>query len=225
MMNNDAQKTLCEVLEGRSPDGPVPSPLRLLRMKKQAVLLYEGFPVRNVYLLLEGHCGVSVVDEDGVQTIADLYRPVQVFGVTEWFSGMGEFMANVYISSPSAVLLECPAEYFASCVRECHELSVLLNSYLAGLLARNMSHGARAAGAPPAADLLEFFYVNSIDKELPYVFRLGRDELAHRLRMNQRTLYRALRRLEDEGLIGNSRGKTQVTEENFRRMERLFSAV
>lgn len=225
MVNNEVQKTLCSVMEGRIPRGNLPSPLQLRRMKKQEVLLYEGFPVRSVYYLLEGHCGVSVVDEDGIQTIADVYRPVQIFGVTEYFSGISEFMANVYISSPSALLLECPAEYFFSCVRDCHELSVLLNTYLAGLLARTMSQNTRSAEAPSRYALAEYFYINSIDKDLPHLFPIGRDELSHRLRMNQRTLYRALRRLEQDGLIGNSKGKTVVGEENFRLLERLFTSL
>ncbi len=223
MINNEAEQVLCSVMDGHLNIKRVPSPLRLSRLKKQEVLIYGGFTVRSLYFLLEGNCGVSVSDADGIVTIEEIYRPMQVFGAAEYFSGMSEFLASVYISSDSALILECPAEFFSKCVKDCHELSVMLNVYLAGLLARNMQHSDEFGEAPPHLELIEYFYINSIDKELPYMFGISRDELSHRLRMNQRTLYRALRRLEDEGYISNTRGKTEISGENFSRLEKVFA--
>ncbi|MBQ8994611.1 MAG: Crp/Fnr family transcriptional regulator [Oscillospiraceae bacterium] len=223
MINNEIERYLCNVLEGHFSKRSAPSPMVLMRMKKQEVLLYGGFSVRNIYLLLEGHCGVSTVNEDGSLTIADLYQPVQIFGISEYLAGIPEFLANVYISSDSALILSCPADYFASCVRNCQELSVLLNGYLAKLLVRNMRSSEETLYASPKQQLMEYFFIHAIDKDLPYVYPISRDDLANQLRLNPRTLYRYLRQLEEEGYIGNRHGKTMVDKINYELLEQIFT--
>ena len=223
MMNSESQKALCGIFRGQELPQRLPPPLKRLEMRKQDLLLFGGFPIRSIYFLISGHCGVSVVNEDGVVTIADVYHPMQVFGVTEILAGVPDFLANVYISSDRATVVECPADFFLSEVRDCHELSLLLNGYLGQLLARNMRNRDRSAREEPKRALLEYLYVSAIDKELPYVCPAGREELASSLQLNPRTLYRYLKDLTGRGYLSNVKGKTVITRENYRRMEALLT--
>ncbi len=209
-----------ETLPERLPEG-----FLLERPARGEAVLHSGFPITRFYILVNGLCAATVYGEDGESAIAEMMEPMQVFGVSELLRGVKTFHASIYAASDDCVLLTCPASVFMSTIEVSLKLSNLMVKYLADLMVKSMQrYRDRAFGSARIA-IAEFFYTASAAKKLPFTVEIRRKELAERLHLNLRTLYRHISALQQEGRITIVHGKLTVTEENFEKLEAICRPI
>lgn len=223
MKISGVESALCAAMEGREPSSPLPEGLSMLAPKKHAVILHSGFPVSQIFILLQGACAVTLYSADGGSDIADTMDSVQAFGLTELLCGKDVYHGTLYAASTGCRLLACPSRLFLETLKKSLPLSGLVNRYLAGFVMKTMSADRRRAFSSPRLAAAEFFYAYSQGKPLPCRVEISREELAQRLHLNLRTLYRHLSALKADGLVSIERGKTVLTQENADRLRALLT--
>jgi len=65
------------------------SDLPIRKFRKGQILIYEGDPVENIYLLVEGYVKVSNILANGSQRTIIIYKPGDSFPLTSFLSGEG----------------------------------------------------------------------------------------------------------------------------------------
>lgn len=215
------EAVLCAALDGKALPARLPHGFVLETPERGAAVLHSGFPITRLYILLGGLCAATVYSEEGDSATADLMEPVQVFGVSELLQGSRIFHASIYAASDDCRLLSCPAPVFLSLLDDSLPLSRRMVRYLAQLMVRSMNRERERAFGSPRLAVAGFLYSASAAEPLPFTLRITRKEMAERLNLNLRTLYRHLSALREDGMLDIERGKIVVTEDAFLKLERL----
>jgi len=217
------ESVLCSALRRKPLPESLPHPLRLLRPKKQQIILHSGFAADTFYILLRGICSVRIYSEQGTDTVAATQSDLQVYGFSERLHDK-ECHATVYAASDDCELLVCPASLFLQTMEQSLPLALLMVRYLSGTAVGSMQSSAKRAFSSPRLALAEYCYSAALGKPLPHLLTDTREELADSLRLNLRTLYRHLQALKDAGCISVQRGKTLITAENLTKLETFIGA-
>lgn len=189
----------------------------MVQIPRGETFIRYSAPLERVCFLLDGRCSVVVASAAGTESIADIFEPVQCFGLLEALLGGDKYSASIKATATCTLLwLEVSQimEYIRADIDVCHSVC----RYLARLAVRNMDHVERRSLLKPYDTVAHFLYREAAGKPLPHVVSLHNNELAAQLHINLRTLYRHLDRLKAEGMLLPGRGRLTVGPEQYERL-------
>ena len=98
------------------------------KFRKGQILIYEGDPVENIYMLMSGYVKVSNLLANGSQRTIIIYKPGDAFPLTSFLSGEGVARYFYECMTDVEVLAKSQAE-FQDMIKGNHELGEQLITY------------------------------------------------------------------------------------------------
>ncbi len=192
---------------------------RLLRKERGYTFIHAGFPTDRVCFLLEGEANVVCYNPRGVTIIQDAFCTPQMFGHLEVIDQVATYASSVVTGSDSA-LLEVPAKLFAQALAENLRVAHVVIRDLRSLAVRNMNQLECTRLNHPRDTIALYLYQCCEKNQLPYTLKVSRRTLSELLHIHLRSLYRYIDQLCELGLCENRGGKTVVTAEKYRKLQR-----
>lgn len=176
---------------------------RLVRVRKDHVLLAVGLPASDVYMVVEGALSVSLVSAQGRETVLRSIGPGEIFG--ELAAIDGEPRSADVVASQNSSLLVIPGKIFLALIAEQPVLSLWLARYLAHqvryLTNRIYELSTMAVGTRLQAELLRLASAPD-PKGAASIARIPTQaELAARIGTNRETVTREFTLLVRERLV------------------------
>jgi CRP-like cAMP-binding protein len=173
-----------------------------VRRHAHAALLFSaGDPADAFFAVMEGHVHLFALNEDGAQSLVTLVGPGETFAEAALF-GAGRFPVNAEVQA-GAVLVRLDGAAFMKVLRDNQALGFRM---LDSLLARQvfLIHEIRRLKAHSPSERLASYLLSLIESNTwPGHGRLPvrKQLIASRIGIEPESLSRALRRLDDAGVV------------------------
>ena len=179
----------------------------------------RGMPARYVHILLEGTCGIEKHSDAGME-LTDIKRvPIQYFGLFEAVSGLDTHTATLRTMTPCKIL-RIPSAHYLRLIRRDSALMWLALLWLANFTKEMLARDDELLLNDSRRNILLWIYRYGAENGFPARLPIRKEELAHELNLNLRTLYRKLDELYAEDLLGRDRGKIAISPEQYQRIAR-----
>lgn len=176
---------------------------RMMRVRKDQVLLAVGLSASDVYLVVEGLLCVSLVSAQGRETVLRSIGPGEIFG--ELAAIDGEPRSADVVASQNSSLLVIPGKNFIALIEDEPVLSLWLARYMAHqvryLTNRIYELSTMAVGIRLQAELLRLAESPDAKGGASIVRVPTQSELAARIGTNRETVTRELSLLVRERLV------------------------
>lgn len=186
-------------------------PEELLRHKEKDAYMFRIYePLKLVYILLEGNCGVEKYKTSGAVVTDNARRPLQMFGLFEGLSDISYHTVTMrcitdctYISVPKDILLDI--------LHSDPKLMWMIMQFLSCFIADYIDSSDLLILNDPEVRLLSKLYRYCIGKNFPVTVLYRKEELARDLNMNLRTMYRYLDKFYQDGMLDRWKGKIVIS--------------
>ena len=168
----------------------------------------QGKELDSFFIFIKGEAAVWNDDQ-----VVGLVRPVEVLGLIEYLTGIQYYTADV-IAESECLVLKIKVDDFISLIQTNGKLCYQVLQVFGHAMSANMT-SAEQNHLLIRQDILGYYLFLQAVNEQPYRCDLTRDELAKRLNLNLRTLYRYIKKLEDQRMVEIKHGKLCVTRHNF----------
>lgn len=168
----------------------------------------QGKSLDNFFIFIKGKAAVWNDDQ-----VVGIVRPVEILGLIEYLTGTSYYTADV-IAESQCLVLKIKVDDFISLIQTncqlCYQvLQVFGHAMSASMTSAEQNH------LLIRQDILGYYLFLQAVNNQSYRCDLTRSELAKRLNLNLRTLYRYIKKLGDQGMVEVSHGKLVVTKHNF----------
>jgi len=230
MTNEDKIAKLLEALMSKSPERQLDTSflnslsnetLRFVRFEKGDYLAHMGLPLERILIHLDGQVSVFKYSHGGANIRGDISDAPQIYGLYEALNGIEEHGATLQ----AATSVSCGAvspDFFLNSIRSNHQISLHALSFLARFTDKMLNRNDQLTMNTPYENILIYFFEKSVGRALPVVIPAKKNEIAEQLNISNRTMYRLLEQLEQEGLIERSHGKIVVPKESFKKIQAKY---
>lgn len=188
-------------------------PAELLRHKEKGAYMFRIYePLKFVYILLEGNCGVEKYKASGAVVTDNARRPLQMFGLFEGLSDISYHTVTMRCIT-DCTYISVPKDMLFGMLHTDAKLMWMIMQFLSSFIAEYIDSSDLLILNDPEARLLSKLYRYCIGKNFPVTVRYRKEELARDLNMNLRTLYRYLDKFYQKGILGRWRGKIVISQE------------
>lgn len=188
-------------------------PPQLLHRKKKSAYLFRNYqPLKDVYILLEGNCGVEKYKQSGAVVTDNTRHPLQMFGLFEGLAGIGYYTATMRCIT-ECVYLAVPIDRCLTLLRSDPELMWMVMQFLSSFLADYIDSSDLLILNDPQTLILSKLYHSCIGKTFPVTVMDKKEDMARDLNLNLRTMYRYLEQFYASGLLGHQKGKITITQQ------------
>lgn len=211
----------CGSLPGATPSGA------LMRLRKGSVLLRKGQTLDHLYVLLDGRLSVWNLLPEGRDELTDYLWPLDVAGLVEVLNDEPAISAWV-MADTDCVVYRFEVGRFCQLLRADGELCFLALRMLGKVTAYNMLNSAEKSTLSNRDIIGRFLWVEATcrgDGSGVWTCPLTRAELAERLHLNLRTLYRHIAILAQEGFVRLDAGKITVGESELARLNERYERM
>ncbi len=177
--------------------------------QKGEVIFYEGDDSRYYYQIVSGAVSIKNIKEDGSEFIQGLFHAGQAFG-----------MAAVLVSEPfpagalsleETVVLRLRREAFLELLQQHPTILFRITQSLCRKLYQKAFLGKGIAGQPPEERIHTLIRLlkkeSGGDPEGDYLLDLSRQQVADMIGLRVETVIRALKKLEEKGVVVIKNGK------------------
>lgn len=196
---------------------------QLLTVPKGETILYQGDSAEYFYILLSGHTIIMNQISFSTSDIIDYVEPMHILGLMEYIDQAPHYTAFV-VADTTCVVFRVNAKEFMNYIRQNAELCYRTLLITAHVASSNMDR-AETHRIFPTKDILGHYLYKQACYQLPYTCPLTRKELANRLNINLRTLYRYLDYMEKQGYITLRKGKIIITQEQMKQLSLRYGDV
>lgn len=187
-------------------------PLELLRYKEKGTYMFRIYePLKFVYILLEGNCGVEKYKTSGAVVTDNARRPLQMFGLFEGLSDITYHTVTMRCMT-DCTYISVPKDLFLGVLHSNPKWMWMIMQFLSSFIADYIDSSDLLILNDPEARLLSKLYSYCIGKKFPVTVQYKKEELARDLNMNLRTMYRYLDRFYQTGVIDRWKGKIVISQ-------------
>ena len=229
-MYNDIKKALEIILkEEYDKENPLQSFThldlgnQLLTVPKGETILYQGDSAEYFYILLSGRTIIMNQISFSTSDIIDYVEPPHILGFMEYIDQEPHYTAFV-VADTACVLFRVNAKDFMNYIRQNAELCYQTLLITAHVASSNMDR-AETHRIFPSKDILGHYLYKQACYHLPYICPLTRKDLANKLNINLRTLYRYLDHMEKQGYIILCKGKIIIKQEQLNQLSLRYGDV
>lgn len=191
--------------------------LKFVSFEKGEYLTHMGLPVERLMVLLDGQVSVFKYSHGGTSIRSGISEAPQIFGLYEALDGIREHSVTLQAATKVRCAVIPPA-FFLQAINSNHKISLAALSFLAKFIDRMLDRSDQLTLNSPYENLLIYLFEKSVGKPLPLVIDANKSEIAELLNISNRSLYRHLEQLEDDGLIERIHGKIVITKSSFNRI-------
>ncbi len=217
---------LCQAMEGRWEGGAQleqgwlaqKSGIQVVEYRQGEFPAHTGQLLGGILLQLAGQASVLKYSRQGGLARSGALETPQIYGLYELLNHIGEHTATIQADGP-LVCARVPLELYREALKQDHEVALLSLRFLAGFTARMLEQNDKLSLNTARQNLLLFLRDACRGKALPYTIPEKKADIAELLSFNLRSLYRQLRKLEQEGLLTRNKGKIQIGEKALQSIE------
>jgi CRP-like cAMP-binding protein len=230
MSNEDKLEELLESVMSlhatKKPDSSFMSSLanetmRFVKFEKGDYLTHMGSSLERILIQTEGQVSVFKYSHGGANIRGDLTEAPQIYGLYEALNGIKEHGATLQAATTVSCAIVSPA-FFLQAIRNNHKIALHALSFLARFTDKMLNRNDQLTMNTPYENILIYFFEKSVGRALPVVIPSKKNEIAEQLNISNRTMYRLLEQLEQEGLIERSHGKIVVSKESFKKIQAKY---
>lgn len=186
------------------------------RFQKGDMLLYPDSDEYAILFLESGTVEVSRYDTDGERILQSFMAAPQCFGLVEAFADTPLLCGVKALTEGSCYALSPEDPLFKD-----REVLEFLLRYISTLYVEEMGLSAREKHFSGKERLLHTLY-RMARGPFPYTLPLTREDLSDLLAIPQRSLYRYLKELEEEGYLTRTGGKILIYKEHYAKIGEFF---
>lgn len=175
--------------------------------------------INHVFLLITGNCFVDYNDANGNEIIVNEFLDSVIFGAIEVISGQNDYMANVTTLKKSQFIVINKEDFLKE---------LTFNHVFTSLILKNIARLSIEVMAQIRMFKLKSDYIRLIvfllkraDKA-PVVIEDKKEFMANLLSINERTLYRYIKKLEAEHAIVRSGQNIVIGKGNKKKLKKLL---
>ncbi len=197
--------------------------LHMIRFEKGDYLAHMGLPLERILIHLDGQVAVFKYSHGGTHFKGDVSEAPQIYGLYETLNGLGEHGATLQATSAVQCVAVSPA-FLLRAIRNNHEIALIALSFLAKFTDKMLNRNDQLTLNTPYENLLIYLFERSAGKAFPVVIPASKHDIAAQLNISNRTLYRQLEQLEQEGMIQRRSGKIVISEAAFKQIQLKYDA-
>ena len=175
--------------------------------KKGDYLARIGSKPKSLYYIYSGLIKITNISEDGVESLHGFNHPKEILGIGTY---MGNFKYyNDFIAIEDVEVREISLDQFELMIKENPDISRKVICYLSDIINIKTVTLTAVLGNSPREkiifllDRIKDLILNEGDNYIPFT----RQEMANFLGIRVETIIRAIKELEDEGLLKIEKGK------------------
>lgn len=189
--------------------------------KNGEIIIQQGSSLKFFYFLLNGSAISTNAKLDNKGSIFYALTPPDILGLSIYLDGGESYPTNI-IAKTSCVVFRIPQKTFISLITSDPVLCYSTLRMLGQIYSNNLRKQEVNAIFQPKKRLGYYLYIVAQDKR-PYICQYTREELAELLVINQRSLYRYLSTMEEEGCLELKKGKIIIDEKHYRELSKKYS--
>ena len=200
--------------------------MQVVNKEKDVVFVEENTPADYVYILADGVVRAIDYRVQGMAYEYMWFYSVKVFGAMESFLNIPLYMTTLRTVTPCSMLVLSRNNYERWVWKDTTAVKMEVESMGRYLLEQNQV--GRAFLFLQGMDRIIFMMVHSYEQRRltgDMVLNVTRQELAERNGISIKTANRAIKKMEDDNLIGRSGRKIVVTNEQYHRMREYLEPI
>lgn len=202
---------------------PYISSKQLVIAEKNQTIIYQNDYVNYFYFLLSGRTIILNEIEWNDCNIIDYVEPPHILGLVEYLNNVPTYTAYV-VAETRCVLFPIPADEFIEIIKQDPELCYHTLVIQGKITDSNMVHAEVNCIFHPK-DKLGHYLFKQAQNNLPYICPLTRNDLASKLHINLRTLYRYIDYMKGCGYLILENGKIKIYQNQFDNLSRRYSNI
>lgn len=195
--------------------------LRFVRFEKGDYLTQMGLPLERILIHLDGQVSVFKYSHGGISIRGGISEAPQIYGLYEALNGIEEYSVALQAASVTHCAAVSP-DFFLHAIQNNHSIALYALSFLAKFTDRMLDRNDQLALNTPYDNLLIYIFEKSVGKPFPFVISTSKNEMAELFNISNRTLYRLLEKLHQEGLLKRSHGKIVISKEAFQKIKEKY---
>ena len=180
---------------------------RTRSFEKNEYLARMGAYPRSLFYILSGTVKVITINDDGTEYLHGFLTEGELMGVGTYLSDYKFY--NDFIASEAVECVEISFDQFEAMIRDHHEISRTIMKNLADIIELKTLTLNAVMGKDPRDKIL-----HALDRVKKYVLKndndpvpFTRQEMANYLGVRVETIIRAVKELEEEGILRIEKGK------------------
>lgn len=178
----------------------------------------QGDVLDTFYIFLKGKAAVWNEDQ-----VVGTINPIEILGLIEYLNGIKYYTGDV-VTEGECLVLKIKVEDFISLIQSDGKLCYQVLQVFGHAMSASMTN-AEQKHLLVQEDILGYFLFLQAINDHHFECTMTRTQLAKRLNLNLRTLYRYINVLRDNGMLCIKRGKIRVTEDNFVKLKKHYGEL
>jgi len=191
--------------------------------KKGDVIIQQGSVLKYFYFLLSGQAIITNAKSNEKGNSFYALMPLDILGLPTYLDGKERHPSNI-IARTSCVVFLIPQKTFISLITSDPVLCYSTLRILGQIYSNNLRKQEINSIFQPRKRLGYYLYLVAQDTS-PYICQYTREELADLLVINQRSLYRYLSTLEEEGCLELKKGKITIDRKHYEELSKKYGEL
>lgn len=186
-------------------------------------IISQKAPINYFYILISGNASVWNQITWNDNNIVSYLTPLEILGLIEYLNNTSFYTADV-IAETKCLVYRIPAKHFIQTIKDDSHLCFLTLSALGNVTAANMIN-AEKSSLFHYEDILGHYLFLEATPARPYTSPLTRVQLANRLNINIRTLYRYINLLRDKHYLQLITGKIVIDDHCYKLLAQKYESL
>ncbi|MDD6038197.1 MAG: Crp/Fnr family transcriptional regulator [bacterium] len=200
--------------------------MKVVKKEAKSVFIDENAPVDRVYILVSGTVRAINYRIRGNAYDYIWFDPVWAFGAMEIFSDIPLYMTTLMTVTPCTMLVMTKVNFERWIWEDKNALRMEVQAMGSSLLDQNRR--GRVFLFLQGRDRIIYMFIKNYEQfghDGEYSTQVSRQDLAERSGMSVKTVNRAVKNMEEEGLIGRQGRKIIIREEHYLKMKAYLEPI
>ncbi len=200
--------------------------MQVVYKDKDAVFIDENATADNVYILAQGVVRAIDYRIQGVAYDYIWFYPIKVFGAMEVFFNIPQYMTTLMTETPCTMLIISKANYERWIWEDKNALRMEMESIGSYLLDQNRKD--RVFLFLQGLDRILYVFAKNYEqktRENRFIIDMNRQKLAEISGLSVKTVNRAIKKMEEDELIGRDGRKIVITVEQYSKIKSYLDTI